>query len=76
MKANGRSVGELIEELRDVRISTKAMFASFDDEMLRNIGINWKYEISVLAMGFCMVGHQIHHLKIIEDKYVPLANQN
>lgn len=76
MKANDRSISELIEELRMVRTSTKAMFASFDDETLQNKGVNWKYEISVLAMGFAIVGHQIHHLKIIEDRYLPLANQN
>lgn len=76
MNANSRSVDELIDELKIVRASTRAMFGSFDDAMFRNTGVNWKYEISVLAMGFSMVGHQIHHLKIIEDKYFPLANQN
>jgi len=39
---------------------------------LKYNGISWKYETSVLAMGFMMIGHQIHHLKVIEEKYFPL----
>jgi hypothetical protein len=70
--AETRPLGDLIDELRIVRASTKALFDSFDDETLRNKGVNWKYEISVLAMGFNIVGHQVHHLKIIEEKYYPL----
>jgi hypothetical protein len=61
----------LITELKAVRASSKAMFDSFDEEMLLAKGINWKYEISVLAMGFALLGHQFHHLKIIEENYYP-----
>jgi hypothetical protein len=61
--------------LRITRLSTKALFESFDAETLQNTGVNWKYEISVLAMGFTIIGHQIHHLKIIEEKYYPLLDE-
>lgn len=73
MNAEARSIKDLVEELKVVRISTKALFESFDAATLLNTGTNWKYEISVLALGFAIVGHQIHHLKIIEDKYFPLV---
>lgn len=73
MNAERRGITDLIEELKIARLSTKAMFTSFDDETLRRKGVNWKYEISVLAMGFTIIGHQNHHLKIIEEKYLPLV---
>jgi len=73
-RANAKTVDELIEDLKIVRTATKSLFGSFDDETLLKTGTNWKYEVSVLAMGFMLVGHQIHHLKIIEEKYHPLIN--
>ena len=71
-RANAKTVDELIDDLKTVRAATTSLFDSFDDETLLNTGTNWKYEISVLAMGFTLAGHQIHHLKIIEEKYHPL----
>ncbi len=72
MNADERTVDSVIGELKAVRLSTKAMFAGFDDAILQSTGTNWKSEMSVLAMGFAMLGHQIHHLKLIEEKYFPL----
>ena len=73
--AEKRTIDELIEELKTVRAATKALYSSFDDETLLKTGINWNYEISVLAMGFNIIAHQIHHFKIIEEKYYPLLGK-
>lgn len=73
MHANGKTIPALLDEIKAVRLATRALFAGFDDETLQTKGTNWKYEVSVLAMGFTILGHQIHHLKIIEEKYHPLA---
>jgi len=75
MKADQRTIDNLIDELKITRLSTKALFESFDDESLQNASVNWKYEISVLAMGFTIIGHQMHHLKIIEEKYYSLLDE-
>ena len=75
MNADRRTIDGLINELKIARLSTKAMFESFDVNTLQNTGTNWKYEISVLAMGFTIIGHQIHHLKVIEEKYYPLLEE-
>jgi hypothetical protein len=70
--AGRRTVSELIEEIIIARTATRALFEGFDDETLLSKSVNWKYEISVLAMGFTIIGHQFNHFKIIEEKYVPL----
>ena len=69
-KANSRTVDSLLKELRMLRLSTIEMFQSFDEETLQNTGINWKYEMSVLAMGFTIIGHQSHHFNIIHTNYL------
>src|SRR6266498_8246 len=64
-KAARRTVDEMIEEIKVARTSTVSLFNSFDDEILLQKAINWKHEISVLALGFTIIGHQTHHLRII-----------
>jgi hypothetical protein len=76
MKAERRIVEDLMQELKIVRLATKSLFDSFDNEMLQATGINWKFEISVLAMGFTIVGHNIYHFKKIEEQYFPLIENN
>jgi hypothetical protein len=73
VKTKDRSLIEMITELKTVRQSTISLFLSFDDEVLQRQGMNWKYKVSVLAMGFMIIGHQKHHLKVIEERYFPLV---
>lgn len=68
-KANNRSLEQIIEELIVVRKATIALFNTFDQWDFRKSGINWKHRISVEAMGFNMIGHQIHHINFIHSHY-------
>jgi len=70
--AQHRPLKDIIEEAKQLHLCSRLMFRSFDDETLEATGINWKVEMSVLAMGFLITGHFIHHMKIIEEKYLPL----
>ncbi len=73
--ADSRNISEVIRELRSSRVSTIDMFAGFDDRILAIEGKIWKEEMSVLAMGFNMIGHQIHHFNVLAERYFPLAEQ-
>jgi hypothetical protein len=73
--ADSRTVQALIDEIIIARAATRSLFDGFDDETQLRKAINWQYEISVLAMGFTIIGHQIHHLNIIAERYYPLLEQ-
>jgi len=70
-----RTLESLIDEMKTVRRATALLFASFDDEALQRIGLASEIQMSALAFGFTILGHQIHHLNIIAEKYVPLAEK-
>lgn len=64
---------QLIEELRIVRQSTIMMFRSFNSDMLEMTCTFFEYEMPLSAIGHTIVAHQIHHLKVITERYLPLA---
>jgi hypothetical protein len=70
--ANNRSIEDLMEEAITVRKSTITLYRSFSDEMLTKVGMGFKGEYSVRAIGFIFGGHQRWHFKILEEKYYPL----
>ncbi|WPO89246.1 DinB family protein [Chryseobacterium sp. HR92] len=72
-RANARDVSRILNELKSVRFSTIELYKTFDDIDFQKSGINWKHLISADAMGFNIIGHQIHHLKFIEDHYYQFA---
>lgn len=70
--ATRRSLENVLEELRIVRQSSILLFNSFDESALRRTGIMFKSELPVIAVGFTLVGHQNHHLRILEERYFPM----
>ena len=72
--ATRRTIPELYAEFAAVRQSTILMFGSFDNEMLLRTGVASQQTISVLALGFVLVGHARHHATIIKERYLPLLS--
>ncbi|MBK8955131.1 MAG: DinB family protein [Saprospiraceae bacterium] len=70
--ANSRSLTDIIDEFKTLRISTFQLFKSFDGSVLENTGVCFDKIISVTSIGFVIIGHQNHHFKIIKEKYEPL----
>lgn len=66
---SGRSIDDLLDELRVVRKTTIALFSNFTDEMLLKEGVCSKVKISVLALGFVIVGHPLHHYSTLKERY-------
>jgi hypothetical protein len=68
--AEKRNKNDLIDELKAVQLSSKKLYKSFDDEQLFTVGTVNNYEIDVNTLGFVIIGHLLHHLKIIEERYL------
>ena len=68
-KANSRRWKDIGNEFIHLRHSTKDLFESFSEEMLNEKGISNNKTVSVLSLGFIIVGHVTHHIKIVEEKY-------
>lgn len=72
--ATQRTITDLYAEYAAVRQSSIALYQSFSPEMLLRSGICFHQNISVLALGFVLVGHAKHHANIIQERYVPLLS--
>lgn len=68
--ANRRSIQELLTELAVVRQSTLSLFKTFSQEELLRTGIASNNPVSVRALGFVIIGHQNHHQRIFEERYL------
>ena len=65
-----RSIRDLLTELAIVRESTLCLFRAFSDEVLLQKGTASGSEMSVRALGFIIIGHQNHHQRIFEERYL------
>jgi hypothetical protein len=70
--ANERPLDDLRAEFSLVRASTIALFKGMSDEMILRSGVAFKSDISALALGFVILGHPVHHMNVIRERYFPL----
>lgn len=68
--ADSRSIQDLLTELAVVRQATLSLFKSFSDEDLLCVGIASNNPMSVRALGFVIIGHQNHHQRIFQERYL------
>jgi|GEM_PF-158060 len=65
-----RSIASLAAEHDAVRRASIAFFASLTrDEWMRRGTVN-EYEASVRGLAFHMAGHELHHLRVLREKYL------
>lgn len=68
--ANTRDYMDLLDEMAMVRKATIALFESFSEAALLEMGICSENDMSVRAIGFLASGHQQHHLNVIKERYL------
>lgn len=68
--SNKRSIQDLLTEFSALRHSTLLFYKSLSEEQLQQIGTASGNRISVRALGFVLIGHQKHHQKVFEERYL------
>lgn len=63
------SLDRLLKDYRIVRDATVSLFRSFTPAMLLRGGAANNSKFTVRALGFIIAGHELHHLRIISEKY-------
>lgn len=67
-----RHLADLVPEFEITRAATISLFEHAAIPQLKNTGhhANDVHAISVRALGFAMAGHCMHHVKIIQERYM------
>lgn len=69
--ANERSLESLLEEFQLIRKSSQILLETANTLALKNVGNANGNQISAETIGKLIVGHNIHHLNVIEERYLP-----
>jgi len=68
--ADERSLESLIKEHNNVRGASISLFENLTDEISMRSGPANGKEISVRALGYIICGHELHHLRVIQERYL------
>jgi len=70
VSVSNRNKENIVEEFLAVRESTITLFKNISKEQLLYTGTASNIPWSVGGLGFVICGHQKHHMKIIEERYL------
>jgi uncharacterized damage-inducible protein DinB len=61
---------DLLQQFKNLRISTIDLFASFDEAAMQREGIANDAPTNVKALMLIIAGHEIHHLGVLKERYL------
>jgi DinB family protein len=67
---NERTLEDIAEEYGQVRGASLALFLSLGPEAWSRRGVANKNEVTVRALAYIIAGHELHHRRILEEKYL------
>jgi hypothetical protein len=70
--AESRAWRDLLEEYRVVRAATIALFRSLPPAAWRRTGEVNGYRATPRGLAFHIAGHELHHLRMVHERYLPL----
>jgi len=64
-----RPLADLVEDFIAVRRATLSLLRNLDEAAWARRGVANKNEVSVRALAYIIAGHELHHRRILEEKY-------
>jgi len=62
-------LSEIIEDYIAVRRATLTLLRNLDEQAWTRRGVANKNEVTVRALAYMIAGHELHHRRILEEKY-------
>ena len=66
-----RSLAELMDEFVTVRRATVFLLRSLKPEAWTRRGVASNNEVTVRALAYIIAGHELHHMDVLREKYLP-----
>jgi len=70
MNGASRSKASVLAEYTAVRNSSIALYEGLPESSYARIGEASGFPVSALGLGFMTAGHELHHLKILKERYL------
>jgi uncharacterized damage-inducible protein DinB len=67
---NIRPLEDIANEFKTIRESSIYLFKSMSEEQLTQKGIASGNPVSVRALAYMIAGHEMHHIKILKERYL------
>ncbi|WP_256701601.1 DinB family protein [Paenibacillus sp. P3E] len=64
------TLSEMVQHYKLVRMSTIALLESLPEEAWTRIGTASNHPISVRAIACVIIGHELHHLNVLNERYL------
>jgi uncharacterized damage-inducible protein DinB len=69
-QANDIPWADLVEEFKNVRLSTLSFFKNLPDEAWSRSGVASDNPVTVRALAYIIAGHVAHHANVLKEKYL------
>jgi uncharacterized damage-inducible protein DinB len=65
-----QTLSGITDQLSAVRRASLTLFKSFDDEIALRTGTASGFEFSVRSIMYIIAGHEIHHKRVVKERYL------
>jgi uncharacterized damage-inducible protein DinB len=67
---SNRTMADLVEEFAAVRTATEKLLVNLKEEQTSFIAQGNPYPVSARALAYVMIGHIIHHIGVVKERYL------